>query len=208
MTLYTKQEFLKQIEEVEGVSINLRREGGIRQYHEYNGGCNVGRITSAARFTTFLDRLKTFYHIEPEEVSVVMPNGKLAMGDALIGLQSDIRMKALRDFKTQTDDDNRYVRKGYQIELTQAIRDEFKDIGNRFKAMYLFPDAEVILINNPRFPGTVFDLQRNMIPVVRALTAVEGKINFMREVDATVSDEWFIIDGERYPRANIFFRQD
>lgn len=208
MTLYTKQEFLKQIEEVEGITISIRRDGGKREYKKYDGGCNVGRITSAARFTTFLDRLKTFFHIEAEEVSVMMPNGKLAMGDALIGLQSDIRMKALRDFKTRTDDDNRYVRKGYQIELTQAMRDEFKDIGNRFKAMYLFPDAEVILINHPRFPGTVFDLQRSMISVVRSLTSVEGKINFTREVDATVSDEWFIIDGERYPRANIFFRED
>lgn len=202
----TKEMFVRQLIEMEGIELQI--EGEHPDYKKYDGGCNVGKLGGNARVTTLLQRLQRYHQIDPEYVLVMMPNGRSIYGSMLIEAESDIRMGALRNLRTETLEKNRNICKGQEILITQAVRDAFKDIRNGFTSMYLFPDAFVIVMKD-RHDGTdVFDMQRNMIPVVVGLTSVKEEIVLLREVSAKLTEDAFIVGGKTYNRAKVFFRQD
>lgn len=203
-----KADLIRQIAELEGIDIEIAGYDD-EVFRSYDIGSTTGKLVPAARVTTLLvTRLQSRWKIDLSAITLELPGGFNTTADVLVNTQSDLRMKELRQLKEKRHEETRDVCKGQEILLSQTVRDEMKDIGARFISMYLFPDALVIVMIDRKSDTEVFDLQRNMIPVVRSLTSVKGEIVFLREVTAKLTEELLIVDGKAFPRANSFFRQD
>lgn len=201
-----RKEFIEHLCEFEGIDLDIVGNPD-DEFKQYDGGCNIGKLSLNARVVKLLERLKLHQEIDPSTVYIEMPGGA-TRGDVLITCESDIRMGSLRKLRAHAQEVSRYNVKGQQILISQAVRDEMKDITSRFKSMFLFPDALVIVMTDKLSGAEVFDLQRNMIPVVHSLTSVKDKIVFLGEVNAKLTEEMLTVNGVAYKRSNTFFRQD
>lgn len=201
-----RKEFIEHLCGFEGIDLDIVGNPD-DEFKQYDGGCNIGKLSLNARVVKLLERLKLHQEIDPSTVYIEMPGGA-TRGDVLITCESDIRMGALRKLRAHAQEVSRYNVKGQQILISQAVRDEMKDITSRFKSMFLFPDALVIVMTDKLSGAEVFDLQRNMIPVVHSLTSVKDEIVFLGEVTAKLTEEMLTVNGVAYKRSNTFFRQD
>lgn len=201
-----RKEFIEHLCGFEGIDLDIVGNPD-DEFKQYDGGCNIGKLSLNARVVKLLERLKLHQEIDPSTVYIEMPGGA-TRGDVLITCESDIRMGSLRKLRAHAQEVSRYNVKGQQILISQAVRDEMKDITSRFKSMFLFPDALVIVMTDKLSGAEVFDLQRNMIPVVHSLTSVKDEIVFLGEVNAKLTEEMLTVNGVVYKRSNTFFRQD
>lgn len=201
-----RKDFIEHLRKFEGIDLDIVGNPE-DEFKEYDGGCNIGKLSLNARVVKLLERLQLHQEISPSTVYIEMPGGA-TRGDVLITCESDIRMGALRKLRADAQEVSRYNVKGQEIYISQAVRDEMKDIAARFKSMFLFPDALVIVMLDRQTDADVFDLQRNMIPVVNSLTSVKGEIVFLGEVAAKLTEELFTINGSVYKRTRSFFKQD
>ncbi|ANZ49425.1 hypothetical protein KWAN_73 [Erwinia phage vB_EamM_Kwan] len=201
-----RKDFIEHLCEFEGIDLDIVGSPD-DEFKQYDGGCNMGKLNLRARAVKLLERLQLHQEIDPKTVYIEMPGGA-TRGDVMIACESDVRMGALRKLRTDLKDQTRDLRKGREILITQAVRDEFKDIRNGFISMYLFPDAFVIVMKDRHDGSDVFDLQRNMIPVVIGLSSVKEELVLLREVSAKLTEDVFILGGKAYNRAKVFFRED
>lgn len=201
-----RKDFIEHLRKFEGIDLDIVGNPE-DEFKEYDGGCNIGKLSLNARVVKLLERLQLHQEIDPKTVYIEMPGGA-TRGDVLIACESDIRMGALRKLRAHAQEVSRYNVKGQQILISQAVRDEMKDIAARFKSMFLFPDALVIVMLDRQTDAEVFDLSRNMITVVNSLTSVKGEIVFLGEVTAKLTEEMLTVNGNVYKRTRGFFRQD
>jgi len=191
-----RKDFIKHLSEFEGIDLNITGDDN-EEFSQYDGGCNIGKLSLNARVVKLLERLELYQKIQPERVYIEMPLGA-TRGDVLITCESDIRMGTLRKMRNESLVINSQTLHGYKVWLSPELEEHIGHNAVKVTGFYVFEKAMVTTTEHPQ-QGEVFDVKHDMR--LLWLVAEAAKTQLIKDdVVATLKGDTFTVGEQEFKR--------